>query len=246
MTAALRAEVLKQRTTRTFLGLLAAMLGLSLLVVGLHGRGLSASGLGSQSSQVRVLAEGGEVVGVVFAALLGAMSITSEVRHGTIRPTFLAIPQRSRVLLAKAITSMVSGLAFGVIAAALAAVVGTVIMQQRGITIALGGGDYARLISGTAGAAALMAVVGLGVGAIVRNQVAAVVAIFLWLLLIENTLIDSVPDVAKFMPGALGQALVGQRTGTLDSAALAAALLAVYAVTAIIAGAWALTYRDVG
>ncbi len=102
MTAQLRAELLKQRSTRTNLSLLSAMLGLVLLAVLLHGLALPAEHLDSTSEQLTVVVGWGEKLGALFAALLGAMSITSEIRHGTIRPTFLVTPRRARVLAAKA------------------------------------------------------------------------------------------------------------------------------------------------
>jgi hypothetical protein len=210
----------------------------------LHALGLSAKDLTSRSNQLRVLVEAGESLGAVFAGLFGAMSITGEVRHGTIRPTFLATPQRRRVIGAKAVTSMVGGLLFGLIATGLSAAVGVALLSARGLTIHLHGGDYAQLIAGGAAAAALWAAIGLGVGAILRNQVAAIVAIFVWVQIVENLLVDSVPSVSRFMPGALGQAITGQRTGTLHTPALGALLLALYAAGAVTVGTLATTRRD--
>jgi ABC-type transport system involved in multi-copper enzyme maturation permease subunit len=244
MMAELRAEFLKLRTTKTVLGLLGAMVGLVLLAVLLHTLGLPARNLAGRSNQLRVLVEGGESLGVVFAGLLGAMSITGEVRHGTIRPTFLATPQRGRVVAAKAVTSMVSGLLFGVIATGLASAVGTAILSGRGVTIQLQRGDYALLLAGGGAAAALWAVIGLGLGAVVRNQVAAIGGLFVWVQIVENLLVDSVPSVSRFMPGALGQAITGQRTGTLHSPALGALFLVLYAGAAVATGSLATTRRD--
>jgi ABC-2 type transport system permease protein len=244
MKAELRAEFLKLRTTKTTLGLLAAMLGLVLLSVILHGLGLSATDVAGRSTQLRVLVEGGESVGAVFAGLLGAMSLTGEVRHGTIRPTFLTTPQRGRVVAAKAVTNMLAGLVFGLIATGVAAGVGTAVLSGRGVTIQLDGGDYALLLTGGAAAGALWAVIGLGLGALIRNQVAAIVSVFVWLLIVENLLVDSVPSVSRFMPGALGQAITGQRTGTLHTPALGALLLVLYAAAAVGVGSLATTRRD--
>jgi ABC-2 type transport system permease protein len=245
MRAELRAEFLKQRTTKTMFGLLAAMVGLVLLSVTLHGFGLPTKELASGSKQLRVLVEGGETLGAVFTGLLGAMSITGEIRHGTIRPTFLSTPQRGRVVAAKSVTGMLSGLVFGLIATGLAAGIGTLVLSGRGVTIHLDAADYALLVAGGAAAAALWAVIGLGLGTIVRNQVAAIVGIFVWVQIVENLLVDSVPNVSRFMPGALGQAITGQRTGTLHSPALGATLLALYALAAIALGRTTTIRRDV-
>ncbi len=67
MSAALRAELFKQRSTRTVLGLFGAMLGLVLFVVLLHGLGLPAGNFGSTSKQLTVLFAWGEVLGALLA-----------------------------------------------------------------------------------------------------------------------------------------------------------------------------------
>jgi hypothetical protein len=185
------------------------------------------------------------MVGALFAGLLGALSITSEVRHGTIRPTFLATPQRGLVVAAKAIVAAVTGCLLGLIATGTAAVAGTVALATRGVTVRLDTGDYALLVVGGTAAAALWAVLGLGVGAILRNQVAAVVGISVWLLFVENLLLDNVPSVSRFAPGVLGRAITGQQTGTLHTPALGALLLALYAGAAAAAGWLATARRDV-
>lgn len=248
MRGQLRAELLKQRSTTTGFGLLAGMLGLVLFAVLLHGFGLPAENLGGASEQLMVFGRG-EFLGALFAALLGAMSITGEVRHGTIRPTFLVTPRRARVVAAKVLASTLIGAGVGLAASALAAGVGTAALRMRGIDVQLDGGDYALLLAGGAAAAALWATIGVGLGAIVRNQVATMVGICAWLLFVEGLLVGDVADIAevgRFAPGALGEAISGQDPGTLLAPALAAALLALYAAAAAVAGSLATTRRDVG
>jgi len=128
------------------------------------------------------------MLGTLFAALLGAMSITGEFRHGTIRPTFLTTPRRGRVVAAKVWASMLIGVAFGLIAAAVAAGVGSAALAARGVKIQLDGGDYALLLAGGAAAAGLWAAIGVGLGAVVRNQVPTVVGLCAWLLFVEGLL----------------------------------------------------------
>ena len=134
MKAQLRSELLKQRSTRTSLGLFAVMLGVVALVVLLHGFGLAAGNLEGTSRQVMVFGRG-EFLAVLFAALLGALSITSEIRYGTIRPTFLVSPWRGRVIAAKVWVSMLLGAGFGLAACALAAGLGTAALWVRGIDV---------------------------------------------------------------------------------------------------------------
>jgi ABC-2 type transport system permease protein len=239
--AQLRAELLKQRSTRTDLGLLAGLLGLLLLAVLLHGFGLPARELGQRNNQLTVFGRG-EFLGALFAALLGAMSITAEIRHGTIRPTFLASPRRGRIIAAKVAASTLIGAGFGLAGAALAAGVGTVALRTRGIEIELDGGDYALLGAGGAGAAALWAAIGVGVGALVRGQVRTAVGLSAWLLFVEGLFGENVSDVGRFAPGALGMAASGQEPGTLLAPAVGILLLAGYAIVAAVAG-WAATIR---
>ena len=248
MSAALRAELFKQRSTRTGLGLFAGMLGLVLFVVLLHGLGLAAGNFDSTSKQLTVLFGWGEVLGALFAALLGAMSITGEIRHGTIRPTFLVTPWRPRVVAAKICASMLIGAGFGLVAGAVAAGVGTAALRARGIDVRLDAGDYALLIAGGTAATALWAAIGVGVGAVVRNQVPALVGLCAWLLFFENLLVGDVAGVGgvgRLLPGAAGKAISGQDPDTLVAPAVGLLLLALYAVAAGVAGALATSRRDV-
>ena len=248
MTAQLRAELLKQRSTRTNLGLFAGMLGLVLLAVLLHGFGLRADNLGSTSDQLTTLFGRGEFLAALFAALLGALSITAEIRHGTIRPTFLVSPWRGRVVAVKALASTLIGAGFGLAAGALAVGVGAVALRVRGIDVRLDGGDYALFVAGSAAAAALWAAIGVGIGAVVRNQVPTVVGISAWLLFVESLLVGDltgVGDVGRFAPGALGMAASGQDPETLLAPAVGLLLLAAYAAAAAAAGWVATTRRDV-
>ena len=247
MSAALRAELFKQRSTRTGLGLFGAMLGLVLFVVLLHGFGLAAESVDSASKQLTVLFGWGQVLGALFAALLGAMSITGEIRHGTIRPTFLVNPWRGRVVAAKVWASMLIGTGFGLVAGAVAAGVGTAALRTRGIDFRLDAGDYALLVTGGAAAAALWAAIGVGLGAVVRNQVPALVGICAWLLLVENLLVGDlgdVDDVGRLLPGAAGKAISGQDPDTLLAPGVGLVLLALYAAAAALAGRLATSRRD--
>lgn len=244
MRAELRAELLKQRSIPTTAALFAGMLGLVLLAVVLHGIGLPAEDLGTRDNQLMVLGRG-EFLGVLFAALLGAMAITAEVRHGTIRPTFLVSPWRARVVAAKVGVSALVGGGFGLAASALAAGVGVAALGARGIDVQLDGGDYALLVAGGMTASALWATIGVGVGALVRDQVPTLIGISAWLLFVEGLFGESLADVSKFAPGTLGMAVSGQEPDTLLAPAISLPLLALYAAAAAAAGWLATTRRDV-
>jgi ABC-2 type transport system permease protein len=102
---------------------------------------------------------------------------------------------------------------------------------------------------GAAGAAALWAAIGVGVGALARNQVPTLVGICAWLLFVEGLLagdvIDNLGDIGRLLPGAAAAAVSGQDPGTLLAPAVGLVLLVLYAAAAALAGALALSRRDV-
>jgi ABC-type transport system involved in multi-copper enzyme maturation permease subunit len=244
MRVQLQSELLKQRSTPTNLGLLAAMLGLVLIAVVLHVFSISEKELGDSSNQLMILGRG-EFLGALFAGLLGAMSITAEIRHGTIRPTFLISPSRDRVVAAKVGASTLIGAGFGLAASVIGAVAGTALLGARGVDMQLDGGDYALLIAGGAAASALWAAIGVGIGALVRNQVPTLIGISAWLLFVEGLFGEGVMDVGRYAPGLLGMAVSGQEPDTLLAPGLSLFLLALYASAAAAAGLVATNRRDV-
>jgi ABC-2 type transport system permease protein len=245
--ALVRSELLKQRSTRTTLGLFAAMLLLALLAVLLHGL-LPAQSLRSPNNQLTILGRG-EFLGALFAGLVGALSVTAEIRHGTIRPTFLVSPRRARVVWAKVLSCVLTGSVFGLAAGAIAVAAGAAAFRARGIDLRLDGGDYVLLVAGATGAAALWAAIGVGVGAVVRHQVPTVVGICAWLLFVEGLLagdLVGLGDVFKFLPGSAAAAISGQEPGTLLAPGLGLVLLGAYAAAVALVGALATSRRDVG
>ncbi len=245
-----RAELLKQRTTWRTLGLVVGLVALVCFVVLLHGSVIPLR-MATHDDEMKVFGWG--QLGVLFAGLLGALSITAELRHGTIRPTFLVSPRRGRVLLAKVAASGLAGLLFAVAAEALTISIGSALLAARGIPIRLDGGDWAQLVAGGAVAGALWAPIGLALGALVRNQIATVVGLVAWLLFVESLLIGQLPGAARYLPGAVGAAIGGGSTITgevptssvLLAPLLGAVLLVFYAVAATAAGIVATNRRDV-
>jgi hypothetical protein len=142
------------------------------------------------------------------------------------------------------VASAFVGIVFGLVAVGVAVGVGSAALAARGIAITLDSGDYTLMPAGAI-AAALWAPLGLGLGALLRNQVATLVAIFLWLFFIENLLIDFVPGTGKFAPGAAAAAITGLDPETLLDPAAGALLLSLYAAAAAAAGWIATLRRDV-
>jgi hypothetical protein len=245
MIAQVRAELLKQRSTQTTLALLGGMFAIVSLAIILHVMTPTASDLATRSDQIPLF-EAGTRIGMLFAAIAGALVITTEFRFGTIHPTFLVTPKRSPAVAAKIVVSAVVGLAFGLVAEALMAGAATAALNGRGITVELTSGDYTRLLIGGAIATAAWAMVGFGLGALVRNQIPTLIGLAVYLLLIDHLLPAS---AARYTPGfaGLGLAIDAAHTQLADSVpsvAVAVTMLATCCVAITTAGWWAILRRD--
>jgi ABC-2 type transport system permease protein len=243
VTAQVRAELLKVRSTRTTAGLLVAMVLLTLLFVILSGLLRHADGLSSGRDQLSLFGNGG--VALIFSSLAGVLLITSEYRYGTIHPTFLVTPRRSRVLSAKLTAGLLAGLAFGAVGLGLALGIGAFILGARGIPSALHGGQIALLIVGGPAGVALRGALGVGLGAIVRNQVAAVIGLLAWDFVINGLLFGLAPSVGRFMPTLAANALMGLKTPHLLPPAAGGAVLLAWTLTLALAGLALTQRRDV-
>ncbi len=188
--------------------------------------------------------------GQLVLGVLGVLAITAEFSSGMIRATFAAVPRRPVVLAAKAAVvaavTLVAGevLAFGAFAAgelALRSPAPHATLGQPGVLRAvLMGGAYPCLI----------ALIALGLGAVIRNTAAAISAVvgmlfvvplillplgasiqhsagqFLSMLIAENSMTAVKPVAHSLSPGA------------------GLAVLCGYAAVALVAGGWALARRD--
>jgi hypothetical protein len=247
MTAQLRSELRKLLTTRTNLGLFLGLVGLILLIVLGSGLTMDDSSLWLVNEQKQLVGNGTSAS--ILAALIGLLAMTSEFRHGTIRATFVFTPRRSRVVTAKVLASLLMGAAFGAVGQALAFGVGVAIIRGRGAELLLGASDIRLLFLGTIGLCALWAAIGVGIGAVVRNQVFGIVGLSLWAFVVEVILFAYLPGVARYGPGAAGRAMTGDVSGTsslhLLTAPAGALLLAAYAVLFGLAGVLVTNRRDV-
>jgi ABC-2 type transport system permease protein len=146
---------------------------------------------------------------------------------------------------AKVVAGAVVGAAVGLFAVAVAIGAGSAALAAHGIPSTLDGSDYALLPVGGIVGAALWAAIGLGLGGLIRNQVATLVSIFACLFFVENLLIDRVPGAGRLMPGAAAAAITGLDRARLLAPAFGLLLLVVYAAAAAAAGALATIRRDV-
>jgi ABC-2 type transport system permease protein len=189
------------------------------------------------------LVTGTSVVTALLLGVVGAVSISSEFAHGTIRPTFAATPRRGRVLIAKAAVIAV----FAAVAEALVVVfcfaVSSAIASSRGASISLGNEPTARAgMIGVVVFAVIVSLLGYGLGMLLRITPVAVAVLILWPLVVENIIVAilsaaGVDNPTNFLPYVSGIRLgnpedvqpgeIGRIAGGLFFAAFAAVIAAV-------------------
>jgi hypothetical protein len=154
-------------------------------------------------------------VGYIFPLLIGTLLVTGEFRHKTLTPTFLATPRRGVALTGKLLAGILMGAVYGAVAVVATVGPGAGILAALGIGTQLDDSDTWAMIGRIVIAFVLWVLVGVGVGTLVRNQVAAVVGVIAFTQFLEPILrtvagfVDSVADAARFLPGAASDALVG-------------------------------------
>ena len=193
MSSLLRAEMLKLRTTRTFAALVGAAVALSLLVVVLTAI------LGNDWSEQNTRNLFAADFTGLFILLLGVMGMAGEWRHRTITGTILAAPDRLRLLTAKTLSYAAAGALLSLIVTLTIMIVGTIILAARGIDTAPLS-DLVDVLWRNLLVAALLGALGVGIGALLRNQVVAIIAVLVLGFVLEPALYGLAPDVGRYGP----------------------------------------------
>ena len=176
--AVLNAERIKLSTIRSPLWSAAVVAVLSLGLAAMQ----ASTVYGPGPLEPQKAAMGVAVFGVPVLMILSALTVTNEYRNGLIRTTFMAVPNRTLVLVAKAIVAA----AFSSFYAA--------VMVVASIVGARSDLDW-RLVGAIALYAALAAVLGVAVGALLRASAGAVALLLLWPLVAEP-LLGNIPNIS--------------------------------------------------
>jgi ABC-2 type transport system permease protein len=226
VTRLVAAELLKLRTTRTFWALAGSAVGLVLLIVLLN---LALDDQIRSPSSVRSLLSTAGLAGLL-TLILGVVAGAGEYRHGTIASTLLVTPQRLRAVGATVGACFLGGLAIGLLAAGLTALLAlTWLSAEDAVLPSLG--DCLEIFLGGALYAGLAASLGAAFGALVRNQVAAVVTVLLLIFVLDPAVSALLEGVGQFTLTGLGIAMSGgEGDSDLLPRGVAALVWALYAL----------------
>jgi len=204
----LRSEWIKLRTVRMNLVLFIIAVVFPVVVCVLVASLGDMKGL--KVSDVVGLVTGTSVVTALLLGVVGAVSISAEFAHGTIRPTFAATPRRMRVLIAKALVIAVFAAVAEALVVVLCYALSSAIANSRGASLSLSGQTEARAaLIGVVAFAVIVSLLGFGLGMVIRNTPAAVAVLILWPLVIENIIFlilsaAGVNNPRKFLPYTSG------------------------------------------
>jgi ABC-2 type transport system permease protein len=214
MTRLVRAEWAKLFTTRVWIGLVLGACvmagGFAALFTGLAG--VEQNGqpglppVGSEQYEELVLATGANAS--VLLLILGIIGMTQEYRHKTAVPTFLTTPHRGRVVVAKLVAYGLVAVPFALLVLAANILVVMIYAGARGDAPSLTG-DNLRVVASAGLVIVIFTIIGVGVGALLRNQVGAIVGALVYLYVIEPIVasIGAIQAAYKWLPGGAVQAI---------------------------------------
>jgi len=250
VSALVRAELLKLRTVALPAWLLLTTLALVLLGVlaTVLTAGVEGAPLQRDDPQLLARAVASASGGNIVLLVLGILALTQEFRFGTATPSFLVTPRRWRVLVAKLVSVALAGLAFALVSAAVAVGASAGLLALRGDPVRWGS-EIVEVLLGVVLVMVLYGPIGVAVGALVRNQIAAVVGALAWTFIAEQLLVALLPEVGRWTPGGAVSAVLqlgdlATTRGELLPVWGGAVLLVVYAIVLSALGAASTLRRD--
>jgi ABC-2 type transport system permease protein len=223
----LRAELRKLWTTKMPVGFLVVLVVISAITAIAVIYGKDADGtkgfIATRLDQRSLLAFAANAM--VIAGLFGAIAVAREYGHNTVIPMFLITPRRRRAMLAQLTAIVLAGGILGLVGEAITFAAGSVSITIAGQGIFVTLGDVVRLLAAAALAGGAGALLGAGVGAIVRNTGGAVTGAVLLLIIVPPIAVQLTTGAASWMPSTLANVASGVGEGpSLVAATLALVL----------------------
>lgn len=257
MSRVFRAEWTKLRTLPGTFWLVLAIAVLTVAVSAAASASVSCPAADCNQDPAKVSLTGVEL-GQAVVAILAVLAISGEYSTGMIRVTFAAMPRRTAVLAAKA--ALVGGVTLlaGVVAVLGSVLIGRLVMPRNGFTwahgyppLSLTDGSVLRAAAGSALYLMLIALLSVGIAALVRDSAAAI-GVVLGLLYLSPIIVQAVSDprwhdrLDRYSPMNAGLAI--QATRNLGSLPIGPweglGVLAAWAGGALLVGGLVLRLRD--
>jgi len=212
----IRIELLKMSTVRFNYGLLAGAAALTGIFSAIEASRAGTAGAGvaplNTYSGLSTIVTGG-VWGLLFAAVLGVTISSGEFRHQTATLTYLATPNRTRVLAAKMVAAAFGGAVFGLLVYAMAAGVGLGFVAGHHYPVSIGAVTFVRFGLGHLVGGALLGCLGAVIGSLIRSQIAGVIGVFVWSIIFESLIGGLFTSVRPYLPYTAGTTLAGTALG---------------------------------
>lgn len=200
----IRGEIRKLTTIRAPWLLLAA--GPLLVIAGVTGLVQSGGKLADPTVQGTALAHIG--LAALFPLVAGILAVAGEYRHRTITDTYLGTPVRARVVAAKLLVYSVLGATAGLVSAMAGLGATAFWCAVKGVTFQVSAESTWLTVGGGVAVNIAFAVIGVGLGALIRNVIAAVAAALAWIALIEGIAAQLLgSSAARWLPFSASQAL---------------------------------------
>jgi ABC-type transport system involved in multi-copper enzyme maturation permease subunit len=163
-------------------------------------------GLEDQQAVDSVYANG--ISGYIFVIILGIMLMAGEFRHGTAVATFLTAPKRGSVVLAKLAVAALGGVLLMVISSVFSFAAGFLALQSFPEAAAPSENLFINTLLASVIAGAVLAVIGVSLGTLVRNQMLAIIGALIYLFIVDPLLLALWPDAGKWLPSGLITAML--------------------------------------
>jgi len=211
-------ELLKVTSTKMWLGMLVGVvlyigIGIVATIFAPEQPSVTTPRLSTAAGMRNLFAQAGGAY--LFAIVIGTLGMTQELRHQTLTATLLAEPRRNRVMVAKMAAYAVVGAIYGAVGVLFGYALALALLPFKthaDIPVTA----MWQIAGGAVLGCALFAILGVAIGTLVRNQIAAVMGVVVWVVLVEALIVALLPKVGKWLPGGALNGIL-QTTGFNDT-----------------------------
>jgi hypothetical protein len=245
MTRLIRSELRKLTTTKmplAFLCVLVTIAALNAFAV------ISGTDMDGSKAFISTEADQQSLMAFAFnafmgAGLFGAIAVAREYGHNTVVPTFLASPRRHRAVFAQLVAVAIGGGVLSLVGAGLTVTAVAVSLPTTDYGFLVSTGNVMRVVAASGFVGAAGAVLGAGIGAVVRNVGGAVTLAVFTFMVAPPLVVQLANDTASWMPANLANVISGTVDDISQPAALAA--IVIWALVPALIGLISVQRRDI-